>query len=89
MPMPLPTISSTYFHRNCMSTMKRQMPKVMKNNGRKVLSRKIYNRFILGECLSKETWAKVCQSLNPCKAVARGEVGGGGAAGWVLRCELS
>jgi len=35
-----------YLHRNCISTINRQMPKVIKNNGRKVCSINVYNRFI-------------------------------------------
>ena len=45
-PRPFPTMSSMYLHRNCISTINRQMPKVIKNNGRKVCSINVYNRFI-------------------------------------------
>ena len=47
MSIPFPTMSSIYFQRNCINTINRQMPKVMKNNGRNVCSIKVYNRFIL------------------------------------------
>ena len=46
MPKPLPTISSIYLHRNCINTINRQMPNVMKNNGRNVCNINVYNRFI-------------------------------------------
>lgn len=46
-PNPLPTMSSIYLQMNCISTMKRHMPKVIRNNGRNVCNMNVYKRFIL------------------------------------------
>ena len=46
-PRPFPTISSMYRQRNCINTINRQIPNVIRNNGRNVCSINVYNRFIL------------------------------------------
>ena len=42
---PFPTMSSTYFQRNCITTKNRQITKVIRNSGRKDSSIKLYSLF--------------------------------------------
>ena len=42
----IPTISSTYLHRNCINTMKRQMKNVIRNRGKKLFRINLYSRLI-------------------------------------------
>jgi hypothetical protein len=44
---PFPTKSSMYFHRNCISSTKTQMKKVIKNGPKKLLIINLCSRFML------------------------------------------